>query len=639
MTLKNLLSNKIGAPLRGKYFYANSCAPLTKMAGNTQICAAASDSDAIFSHEIIPVSSETLGVEELTDLSQIYIDTPKCAQLACAKRSELGYFYTPIDGYIAEAELDAFSEVQAYYSADSFFSYIKKITENEDFCLRDLAMKCSDESPEPMEVAVNQMLPSLYSEGTFLGTDPILAQIESGRGTIGNPVVLETFTRVPNAAFVPAVLFPDQYEESLDDALGNLYTKKDRLVLFQGILDYAYDADIVFHELMHGVTHTLLPNMRYYHLDRWGASTEPGALNEAWSDYFSASFTNAPEIGEYTAQEFAGSPPYQRTMNAPNKCPDDYVGQVHEDANIVNSALWKIRQYFIDELRRPAIDFDRMVFDAIRASPNSVNFSSFSNQLLMQTVIKGYDAATSEFMKQTLTDNGMLNCSRATSLLTLSTQNEAKKTKLPLLFISSPINFGVDNYIPSPIQFKLELPAGATGFELKWEQYFDSSDALISTGSSIPNSNEIEPLRLLVNDKPIEWVYENRASIPKSEGHALPFDTNAKETQATQDTFGWKFKHSVSPSCEPQTLYVSAVSLDHQYFLENIEPEVLNVSGGSCTTKDGREVSLASTGNKAAPSQGVSCNCSTSSATDFGLLLLLLFALRKRAKGSLVNLS
>ncbi len=108
--------------------------------------------------------------------------------------------------------------------------------------------------------------------------------------------------------------------------------------------DLSLFCDIVYHEYTHGVTHHIYP---YGSLPYDGQS---GALDEGFSDYFPCSMTDSPLMGD--GGLYRSGTEYMRRCNTSRSYPDDWVGEVHADAQIVDAAWWEIR----DELGRDYTD-------------------------------------------------------------------------------------------------------------------------------------------------------------------------------------------------------------------------------------------------------------------------------------------
>jgi len=100
--------------------------------------------------------------------------------------------------------------------------------------------------------------------------------------------------------------------------------------------DLSLFCDIVYHEYTHGVTHHIYP---YGALPYTGQS---GAMDEGFSDYFPCSMTDDPLIGD--GGLYISGTPYMRRCNTSRRYPEDWVGEVHADAQIIDAAWWEIRE-------------------------------------------------------------------------------------------------------------------------------------------------------------------------------------------------------------------------------------------------------------------------------------------------------
>ncbi len=100
-----------------------------------------------------------------------------------------------------------------------------------------------------------------------------------------------------------------------------------------GIKNMARSADVIYHEYSHGVTDKI-----YENAGGLPYRDQPGAMNEAWSDYWACTQT-----GDWVMGEWVMPSEYQRYLQNNNRYPDNYVGEVHEDSKIYSGALWDIR--------------------------------------------------------------------------------------------------------------------------------------------------------------------------------------------------------------------------------------------------------------------------------------------------------
>ncbi len=98
--------------------------------------------------------------------------------------------------------------------------------------------------------------------------------------------------------------------------------------------NFSFYADVIYHEYTHGTTHYIYP------FDALPYSGQPGAMDEAFSDYFACAITGEPYIGELG---LVIGQPWMRTLDNDLKYPDDWEGEVHADSRIISGAWWEIR--------------------------------------------------------------------------------------------------------------------------------------------------------------------------------------------------------------------------------------------------------------------------------------------------------
>jgi Zn-dependent metalloprotease len=89
-------------------------------------------------------------------------------------------------------------------------------------------------------------------------------------------------------------------------------------------------ADVVYHEYGHGINNT------YY--NSLGSNFQNGAMNEGYADYWAISLSNNPNLGAgfYTDNEDG----IRRYDLEPKRYPEDLVGQVHADGEIICGAWY-----------------------------------------------------------------------------------------------------------------------------------------------------------------------------------------------------------------------------------------------------------------------------------------------------------
>jgi MYXO-CTERM domain-containing protein len=129
------------------------------------------------------------------------------------------------------------------------------------------------------------------------------------------------------------------YRETENGDYDNAFMTRDQfgqtvLVFGQGGVDFAYDADVLVHEFGHGIiydTSSLVPGGGY---DEYGANRAPDAMHEGLADAIAALWHGNSHVGEY----YGG-----RDLDNDHRCPDDLVGESHEDGKIIGGAMWDVR--------------------------------------------------------------------------------------------------------------------------------------------------------------------------------------------------------------------------------------------------------------------------------------------------------
>lgn len=235
------------------------------------------------------------------------------------------FMYEPSDKEGSpEARKDAFAEVSMYYHAARAYAFFRGLQGDPE------AQVVPD---KPMPVIANLQIPAgIQSFDLASMADP------------NKP--LDPFS---NAFYSPAV-------GGLGEIFSQLYGLKSGALWFgQGPRrDYAYDGDVIYHELGHAVVdHSL--NLEAWHVDALGATAAPGAMNEGISDYFSSAITGDPDVGEYASKDISQNLGVIRTLANKDSCPANLDGGVHNDSTLFSGGLWEARQA-LPEGDRPKLD-------------------------------------------------------------------------------------------------------------------------------------------------------------------------------------------------------------------------------------------------------------------------------------------
>lgn len=102
-----------------------------------------------------------------------------------------------------------------------------------------------------------------------------------------------------------------------------------------GGVDDSEDGEVVLHEYGHAV-HDNISGI---------GGGEAGAISEGFGDYLACTFGDNPLEAEWDATSYnPGPPPYLRRTDTDKVYPDDLVGQVHADGEIMSAAWWDARE-------------------------------------------------------------------------------------------------------------------------------------------------------------------------------------------------------------------------------------------------------------------------------------------------------
>ena len=193
------------------------------------------------------------------------------------------------------------------------------------------------------------------------------------------------------------------YREHPDGFYGNAWMSlglQGETVLVFGqseTLDFAYDGDVVAHEFGHAVLFAASPlRIGEGPDDAYGRNIYPSAISEGIADYLAAAWFEDSLVGDY----FGG-----RDVDVELVCPDDWVGESHQDGLILAGALWSLRGEIGPEM-------DEVLMTAMPAFPESPSFAEVAEALVVAAEPLGH-AATVE---ATLEARGLFACSRLIEL-------------------------------------------------------------------------------------------------------------------------------------------------------------------------------------------------------------------------------
>ena len=265
----------------------------------------------------------------------------------------------------------------------------------------------------------------------------------------------ETWAGVTNAAFVPALGLAF-FVEGLD-----VTSLRGDAIIFSGTAErnFSFDASVIYHEYTHAMVGATRLSGTF--VDNQGLNSLPGALNEAYADYFSATQTGEPTIGVYALTDLAASDfcgvtddtaateNYARDLRAVRRCPDDLVSEVHSDSEIFSSALWAIREEF------GARQADTIVLYAALELTDTSDFNAASD-LTIQGANDLYGADVSAKVEAIFAARNLIGCDRIMPIDKVGSRDFELRVEGTRVFDPNPY----PGYVPGYLQYGVVVPPG-----------------------------------------------------------------------------------------------------------------------------------------------------------------------------------
>ena len=342
-------------------------------------------------HETIPV-----------DLMGYTLNVHICSEVQVATGdAEHDFLFTDNDDH---AEEDLFAEAAMFYHATKVYDYFQ-------------ALGFGELPTSPLAASVNFRIPFDAASGDF-----DIANMGDPNG------ILYPFD---NAMFMPAGEMSAYIPRDLDSILFG-----------QGTLgDFSYDGDIVYHEFTHAVTWAEV-NWIGAALDDQGLDIGPGALSEAYSDIFPMFMTGDSLIGEYGGAGLAAGGAIRNLENTA-RCPDDMIGEVHQDSVPFSSAAWELFQLHGETLAQP-------YYDALMTLVGDSDFAAAALATRAE-LVSALGASVAEEARTEFERRNVLDCRRI-----LDTDG----TPIPMLLGEGTNSLATTPYVPGYSMFRVTVPAG-----------------------------------------------------------------------------------------------------------------------------------------------------------------------------------
>lgn len=229
-------------------------------------------------------------------------------------------------------------------------------------------------------------------------------------------------------------------------------------------VDFAYDGDVVYHEFGHFVVDEV-SQMGYLDvlLDEQGMHFGPGGIHEGLADYFSATLTGDALVGEYSMRTHA------RSLENDFRCPDQVMGEPHEDGRIIGGVTWAVRE----ALGSPELA-DDLVFGALTMLSSKASFQDFGTALLDTAELLEGEGAMTQAQRETLagiiTTRGIDNCDRVIELVP---GVDVRTQPFGFDWLARIANSECETlrvlgiWLPGPFQYRIEVPAEAQTLQVR----------------------------------------------------------------------------------------------------------------------------------------------------------------------------
>jgi len=221
--------------------------------------------------------------------------------------------------------------------------------------------------------------------------------------------------------------------------------------------------------------------------------TDAGGINEAMADYFSVMLTNSPGLGDYVARywDTYGKAAIRDAENT-KRCPDDTIGQVHNDGEPFMAAMWAARKRVGGE------KLDTIVFELLARLPRDADLETASHtvlQIAQERQAAGlWTEIDIEQIHRAFSARNLYDCER---VLRDPALVEAGRS----MYLRQK-NAAVTPFYPGPMQMRHEVPLGSDNLIVEYNLAPRSG----STGN--PNTNPVGAAILLkYADEPITFDY------------------------------------------------------------------------------------------------------------------------------------
>ena len=216
-----------------------------------------------------------------------------------------------------------------------------------------------------------------------------------------------------------------------------------------GTMDFAYDADVIYHEFGHSVFGSVAGQTGFLGADEYGMEWATGGINEGTADIFALVLTGDPQMGDYAGRGFGSDA--IRDLEDDRLCPTDLYGEVHVDGEVFGSFAWNV----MDDGLFDAEFAGDYFWGVVSGLPVDSNWMDVSEQLrdtaddlLAEALI---DDAQHARLAELMAAHGLEACGRVIRL-----DEDQEPTQIII-----GVSFAEQTPIPLGQQFSLDAPEGA----------------------------------------------------------------------------------------------------------------------------------------------------------------------------------
>jgi Zn-dependent metalloprotease len=229
-------------------------------------------------------------------------------------------------------------------------------------------------------------------------------------------------------------------------------------------MDFAYDADVIYHEFGHSVFGSVAGQTGFLGADEYGLEWATGGINEGTADVFALVLTGDPRMGDYAGSGFGLDA--IRDLEEDRLCPDDLYGESHADGEVFGSFAWNVMDDPLFDAEF-AGDYFWGVVSGLPVDSNWMDLSDLLTQVADDLQDQGLiDDEQRSRLAELAEAQGLDACGRVMRL-----DEEQEPTQL--MFGTS---FFEDEQIPLGQQFSLDAPEGAYRLRFRVKDWF-SQDA------------------------------------------------------------------------------------------------------------------------------------------------------------------